>query len=95
MLRKKRRSCKFQCIYYLKFISPKKFVEVADFFFVDTNPFVLKYWNEPKDSTYDWRGVAPRETYIANVLKVLLYTCHMQLALAISDQLTQNYSCLN
>ena len=84
-------------MYYLKFIYflKKNCIEVADFFFVDTNPFVLKYWNEPKDSTYDWRGVAPRETYIANVLKVLLYTCHMQLALVISDQLTQNYSCLN
>lgn len=47
--------------------------EVADFFFIDTTPFVLKYWNEPKNDTYDWRGVAPRETYIANVLKVLQY----------------------
>ncbi|KAG2558127.1 hypothetical protein PVAP13_8NG140800 [Panicum virgatum] len=57
-----------------RWICMKSFVvnaEVADFFFVDTNPFVLKYWNEPKDSTYDWRGVAPRETYIANVLKDL------------------------
>jgi hypothetical protein len=57
-------------MYYLNFISSKKIIEVADFFFVDTTPFVLKYWNEPKDSTYDWRGVAPRETYIAKLLKV-------------------------
>lgn len=39
--------------------------EVADFFLVDTTPFVLKYWNESK---YDWRQVAPRDTYIANLL---------------------------
>lgn len=45
--------------------------EVAEFFFVDTTPFVLKYWNEPKNDTYDWRGVAPREAYIANLLKDL------------------------
>ncbi|KAL5204872.1 hypothetical protein ABZP36_009743 [Zizania latifolia] len=44
---------------------------MADFFFVDTTPFVLKYWTNPKESKYDWRGVAPRETYIANVLKDL------------------------
>ncbi|WVZ51294.1 hypothetical protein U9M48_002450 [Paspalum notatum var. saurae] len=57
-----------------RWICMKSFVvnaEVAEFFLVDTTPFVLKYWNEPKNSTYDWRGVAPRETYIANVLKDL------------------------
>ncbi|RLM59016.1 purple acid phosphatase 3-like [Panicum miliaceum] len=62
-----------------RWICMKSFVvnaEVADFFFVDTTPFVLKYWNEPKDSTYDWRGVAPRETYIANLLKDL--TCGLK-----------------
>ncbi|PAN43000.1 hypothetical protein PAHAL_8G203500 [Panicum hallii] len=62
-----------------RWICMKSFVvnaEVADFFFVDTTPFVLKYWNEPKDSTYDWRGVAPRETYIAKLLKDL--TCGLK-----------------
>ncbi|KAF8650808.1 hypothetical protein HU200_063713 [Digitaria exilis] len=57
-----------------RWICMKSFVvnaEVADFFFIDTTPFVLKYWNEPKNDTYDWRGVAPREAYIANVLKDL------------------------
>ncbi|GJN04653.1 hypothetical protein PR202_ga22218 [Eleusine coracana subsp. coracana] len=43
--------------------------DVADFIFVDTTPFVLKYWNEPKNNKYDWREVAPRESYIANLLK--------------------------
>jgi hypothetical protein len=43
--------------------------EVADFFFVDTTPFVLWYWKDLRRK-YDWRGVAPRETYIANVVKV-------------------------
>lgn len=55
-----------------RWICMKSFVvdaEIADFFFVDTTPFVLKYWTNPKNSTYDWRGVAPRETYITNLLK--------------------------
>ncbi|XP_043695574.1 purple acid phosphatase 8-like [Telopea speciosissima] len=46
--------------------------EVAELFFVDTNPFVDMYFNDPKDHKYDWRGVLPkREKYIANVLKDL------------------------
>ena len=44
--------------------------EIADFFFIDTTPFQLKYWTHPKVNHYDWRVVAPRETYIANLLKV-------------------------
>ncbi|KAM0862107.1 hypothetical protein ACQ4PT_045465 [Festuca glaucescens] len=42
--------------------------DIVDFFLVDTSPFVLKYWNESK---FDWRNVAPRDTYIANLLKDL------------------------
>ncbi|KAF5192440.1 Purple acid phosphatase [Thalictrum thalictroides] len=45
--------------------------EIADIFFVDTTPFVTKYFTYPKDHKYDWRGVTPRHTYIANVLKDL------------------------
>lgn len=41
---------------------------VADFFLVDTTPFIVHYWNNTK---FDWRGVAPRDTYIANLLKDL------------------------
>lgn len=41
---------------------------IVDFFLVDTSPFVLKYWNESK---FDWRNVAPRDTYISNLLKDL------------------------
>lgn len=44
--------------------------EIVDFFFVDTTPFQLKYWTHPKDDHYDWRGVTPREKYLANLLKV-------------------------
>jgi hypothetical protein len=42
----------------------------VDFFFVDTTPFQLKYWKHPGEDHYDWRGVAPRGKYIANLLKV-------------------------
>ncbi|KAG6538761.1 hypothetical protein ZIOFF_003889 [Zingiber officinale] len=45
--------------------------EIVDFFFVDTTPFVEHYWNKPKGHHYDWRGVAPRETYISNLVKDL------------------------
>nr|CAB3489998.1 unnamed protein product [Digitaria exilis] len=39
---------------------------IADFFLVDTTPFILHYWNNTK---FDWRGVAPRDIYITNLLK--------------------------
>ncbi|XP_068664061.1 purple acid phosphatase 17-like [Aristolochia californica] len=45
--------------------------EIAEFFFVDTTPFVKKYFTDPEDHVYDWRDVLPREEYIANVLKDL------------------------
>ncbi|XP_027917380.1 purple acid phosphatase 8-like isoform X2 [Vigna unguiculata] len=43
--------------------------EVAEFFFVDTTPFVDKYFTEPGDHVYDWRGILPRKKYISNLLK--------------------------
>ncbi|CAN6313458.1 unnamed protein product [Urochloa humidicola] len=57
-----------------RFICMRSFIvntEIADFFFIDTTPFQLKYWTHPKGNHYDWRGVAPREKYIANLLKDL------------------------
>ncbi|MQM01673.1 hypothetical protein Taro_034435 [Colocasia esculenta] len=45
--------------------------EVAQFFFVDTTPFVHSYWTNPEDHHYDWRGVAPRERYVSALLKEL------------------------
>ncbi|XP_042480369.1 purple acid phosphatase 3-like [Macadamia integrifolia] len=46
--------------------------EVAELFFIDTNPFVDMYFTDPKEHTYDWRGVLPsRENHIANALKEL------------------------
>ncbi|PON84080.1 Acid phosphatase, type [Trema orientale] len=47
--------------------------ETAEFFFVDTTPFVDSYFVET-DHTYDWRGVSPRLTYLANLLKDLEIT---------------------
>ncbi|OVA03251.1 Phosphoesterase domain [Macleaya cordata] len=43
--------------------------EIAEFFFIDTSPFVDSYFNTPEGHTYDWRGVTPRNNYIANLLK--------------------------
>ncbi|KAK7398779.1 hypothetical protein VNO78_09952 [Psophocarpus tetragonolobus] len=45
--------------------------EIAEFFFVDTTPFVDKYFLKPKDHKYDWRGVLPRERYLSKLLKGL------------------------
>ncbi|KAM6546746.1 hypothetical protein CsatB_027482 [Cannabis sativa] len=44
--------------------------ETAEFFFVDTTPFVENYFAESEHS-YDWRQVYPRRTYLANSLKDL------------------------
>ncbi|XP_057514488.1 purple acid phosphatase 3-like [Actinidia eriantha] len=43
----------------------------ADLFFIDTNPFVNKYFEQPKNHNYDWRGVLPREKYVSNLIKNL------------------------
>ncbi|KAK6148001.1 hypothetical protein DH2020_018913 [Rehmannia glutinosa] len=45
--------------------------EIAEFFFVDTTPFVNDYFTNPEDHKYDWRGVSPVNTYTANLLKDL------------------------
>ncbi|KAF8683480.1 hypothetical protein HU200_044387 [Digitaria exilis] len=58
-----------------RFICMRSFIvqaaEIVDFFFVDTTPFEKKYWTHPGKHHYDWRGVAPRGKYIANLLKDL------------------------
>ncbi|KAJ7975291.1 Purple acid phosphatase [Quillaja saponaria] len=43
--------------------------EIAEFFFVDTTPFVDKYFLKPKHHTYDWRGVLPRKEYLSKLLQ--------------------------
>ena len=52
-------NCLFFKIYEIK--------DIAEFFLVDTVPFVQKYWNESK---FDWRQVAPRDTYLSTLLTV-------------------------
>ncbi|CAL0324840.1 unnamed protein product [Lupinus luteus] len=42
---------------------------IVEFFFVDTTPFGDDYFNNPKDNTYDWSGVLPREHYLSNLLE--------------------------
>ncbi|XP_040374762.1 purple acid phosphatase 4 [Rosa chinensis] len=44
---------------------------IAEFFFVDTTPFVDDYFTNPKEHVYDWRGVLPREDYLPKLLKDL------------------------
>ncbi|KAL1366521.1 hypothetical protein AAHE18_03G366300 [Arachis hypogaea] len=41
---------------------------LAEFFFLDTTPFVDKYFTQPPQHVYDWRGVLPRNRYISNLL---------------------------
>ncbi|XP_041013969.1 purple acid phosphatase 3-like isoform X2 [Juglans microcarpa x Juglans regia] len=45
--------------------------EFTEFFLVDTTPFVDEYFTHPKNHTYDWKGVLPREDYLSNLLKDL------------------------
>ncbi|PIA26661.1 hypothetical protein AQUCO_09100074v1 [Aquilegia coerulea] len=45
--------------------------EIAEFFFVDTTPFVDQYFAIPNEHSYDWRGIGVREKYMANLLKDL------------------------
>ncbi|KAI4313648.1 hypothetical protein L6164_026607 [Bauhinia variegata] len=42
--------------------------EYADFFFLDTSPFVDHYFKD-WDHKYDWRGLSSRKTYLTNLLK--------------------------
>lgn len=43
--------------------------EIVEFVFVDTTPFVDEYFQDPGDSTYDWRGVYRRKEYLSDLLK--------------------------
>ncbi|KAL2226749.1 purple acid phosphatase 4 [Sesamum indicum] len=45
--------------------------DVAEFFFIDTTPFQDKYFNDPEDEVYDWRGVLPRDKYLSTLLQDL------------------------
>lgn len=45
-----------------------KFVE---FFFIDTTPFVDKYWSPEQKRTFDWRGIGHRQTYLDTQLEKL------------------------
>ncbi|XVF85547.1 hypothetical protein PTKIN_Ptkin17bG0126000 [Pterospermum kingtungense] len=42
--------------------------DMAEFFFVDTTPFVTKYFTDPEDHVYDWKAILPRKKYIKNLL---------------------------
>ncbi|XP_038906953.1 purple acid phosphatase 3-like isoform X2 [Benincasa hispida] len=45
--------------------------EIVEFFFVDTTPFVDKYFIDPEDEVYDWKGILPRRNYLSTLLKEL------------------------
>lgn len=47
--------------------------EIVDLFFVDTTPFVDKYFIQLNKHVYDWRGVLPRQTYLNNLLEVTIF----------------------
>ncbi|CAL0329804.1 unnamed protein product [Lupinus luteus] len=44
-------------------------IEVADFFFVDTTPFVDEYFKEPICINYNWKGILPRAKYLDKLIK--------------------------
>ncbi|KAG6402656.1 hypothetical protein SASPL_134858 [Salvia splendens] len=45
--------------------------EIVEFFFIDTTPFQDKYFTDPENHVYDWRGVLPREKYLSTLVKNL------------------------
>ncbi|KAH6796210.1 hypothetical protein C2S51_037196 [Perilla frutescens var. frutescens] len=45
--------------------------DIAEFFFIDTTPFQDKYFSDPEDQVYDWRGVLPRDKYLSTLLQDL------------------------
>ncbi|KAA8541408.1 hypothetical protein F0562_025371 [Nyssa sinensis] len=45
--------------------------EIAEFFFVDTTPFVEMYFTDTEKHAYDWRGVTSPKAYTAKLLKDL------------------------
>ncbi|KAL3835462.1 hypothetical protein ACJIZ3_010198 [Penstemon smallii] len=54
-----------------KWLCLKSFIlntDVAEFFFIDTTPFQNKYFSDPEDHVYDWRGVLPRKKYLSTLL---------------------------
>ena len=46
------------------------FTGFMEFFFVDTTPFVNDYFTDPKEHTYDWKGILPQQEYLSNLLEV-------------------------
>ncbi|KAL3619856.1 Purple acid phosphatase 7 [Castilleja foliolosa] len=44
---------------------------LVDIVFIDTTPFVDKYFENPKKKNFDWKGIMPRDTYISHVLQNL------------------------
>ncbi|KAJ0105087.1 hypothetical protein Patl1_19546 [Pistacia atlantica] len=59
----------FTQIYTANSLQKQWYNEIADFFFVDTTPFVDKYFLKPNKHTYDWRGIIPRKKYLAKILR--------------------------
>ncbi|KAI3445077.1 hypothetical protein Pfo_001742 [Paulownia fortunei] len=45
--------------------------DIAEFFFIDTTPFQDKYFTDPEDYVYDWRGVLPRHKYLSTLIQDL------------------------
>ncbi|KAL5721813.1 acid phosphatase [Ranunculus cassubicifolius] len=45
--------------------------EIVEFFFVDTTPFIEKYFTDPEGHKYDWNGVHPRHHYTETILNDL------------------------
>uniref|UniRef100_A0A0D3DA93 Calcineurin-like phosphoesterase domain-containing protein n=1 Tax=Brassica oleracea var. oleracea TaxID=109376 RepID=A0A0D3DA93_BRAOL len=58
----------FSHIYTHPSLQKQWYSGMVEFFFVDTNPFVEKYFTDPEDHTYDWSNVLPRDKYISNLL---------------------------
>ncbi|XP_038906952.1 purple acid phosphatase 3-like isoform X1 [Benincasa hispida] len=61
----------FSKIYNAPSLQKEWYSEIVEFFFVDTTPFVDKYFIDPEDEVYDWKGILPRRNYLSTLLKEL------------------------
>ncbi|XWS69458.1 hypothetical protein CRYUN_Cryun04dG0180900 [Craigia yunnanensis] len=58
----------FTDIYTSPSLQRQWYIEMVEFFFVDTTPFVAKYFTDPEDHVYDWDYILPRKNYLKNLL---------------------------
>ncbi|KAL0355013.1 UNVERIFIED_CONTAM: Purple acid phosphatase 3 [Sesamum radiatum] len=61
----------FTSIYTAKSLQKPWYTGIVDIVFIDTTPFVGKYFDNPKNQKFDWKHVLPRDKYLSALRKSL------------------------